>query len=79
MIADLTRGTGRFNLPQGMLNTAVGMGGGLSNLLAGVAVQRMGYNAGFLMLAAISTVALAVFWFCVLDTKSALRPAVSQS
>jgi predicted MFS family arabinose efflux permease len=77
MIADLTRGTGRFNLTQGMLNTAVGIGAGLSNLLAGLVVQRAGYNAGFLMLAAIAMVALIVFWLCVPETKSALRPAVA--
>jgi MFS family permease len=79
MIADLTRGTGRFNLTQGMLNTAVGIGAGLSNLLAGVVVQRAGYNAGFLMLAAIATVALTVFWLCVPETKSTLRPAAAQT
>ncbi|QKQ73158.1 MFS transporter [Nostoc sp. TCL240-02] len=79
MIADLTRGTGRFNLTQGMLNTAVGIGAGLSNLLAGVVVQRAGYNAGFLMLAAIAAVALAVFWLCVPETKSSQRQAVAQS
>jgi MFS family permease len=79
MIADLTRGTGRFNLTQGMLNTAVGIGAGLSNLLAGVVVQQSGYNAGFLILAGIATVALAVFWFCVPETKSTLRPAVAKT
>jgi predicted MFS family arabinose efflux permease len=61
-----------------MLKTAVGFGTGLINLLASVVGERSGYNAGFLMLAAISTVALAVFWLCVPETKSALRPAVVQ-
>ncbi len=70
VIADLTRGTGRFNVTQGMLNTAVGIGAGLSNLLAGFVVQQAGYNAGFLLLATIAAVALGVFWFAVPETKT---------
>jgi MFS family permease len=69
MIADLTRGTGRFNITQGMLNTAIGIGAGLSNLLAGFVVEKTGYNGAFLMLAAIAVVACAVFWFLVPETK----------
>jgi len=69
MVADLTKGSGRFNLAQGMLATSIGIGAGLSNLLAGFVVQKAGYNVGFLMLAAIAAVALAVFWFFVPETK----------
>ena len=70
VIADLTKGTGRFNLTQGALNTAIGIGAGLSNLMAGLLVQKAGYNVGFLTLAAIATVATAVFWFFVPETKA---------
>jgi predicted MFS family arabinose efflux permease len=55
------------------------IGAGLSNVLAGIVVQKAGYTAGFLMLAAIATVALAVFWFYVPETKSGLRSAATQS
>lgn len=70
MVADLTKGSGRFNLTQGMLATSIGIGAGLSNLLAGFVVQKAGYNVGFLMLAAIAAVALAVFWFLVPEPKA---------
>jgi predicted MFS family arabinose efflux permease len=69
MVADLTKGSGRFNLTQGMLATSIGIGASLSNLLAGFVVQKAGYNVGFLMLAALAAVALAVFWFLVPETK----------
>ncbi len=71
MVADLTKGTGRFNVTQGMLATSIGIGAGLSNLIAGFVVQKAGYNVGFLMLAAIAVVALGVFWFLVSETKDA--------
>lgn len=70
VIADLTKGTGRFNLAQGALGTAVGIGASLSNLLAGFVVKHAGYNAGFLTMAAIAGLALALFWFLMPETKT---------
>jgi MFS family permease len=70
VVADLTKGTGRFNLTQGMLATAIGIGGFFSNLIAGFVVQKAGYDVGFLMLAAIAVVAFAVLWFFVPETKA---------
>lgn len=78
MIADLTKGTGRFNITQGLLNTAIGIGAGLSNLLAGFVVQKAGYNAGFLMLAVIAAIAFGVFWFLVPETKGESNQIPSQ-
>jgi predicted MFS family arabinose efflux permease len=68
IIADLTKGTGRFNLTLGAVATAVGIGASLSNLLTGLIVQRAGYDAGFLSLAAIAVAALVVFWQFVPET-----------
>ena len=41
VVADLTKGTGRFNLTQGALATATGVGAGLSNLVAGLHRQAL--------------------------------------
>jgi MFS family permease len=69
VIADLTRGTGRFNLVQGALATATGIGAALSNLMTGFIVKAAGYNAGFLMLATIAVVALLFYGFAMPETR----------
>jgi len=48
IISDLARGTGRFNVLQGLIQAALGLGAFLSNFLAGFVVKSMGYRAGFL-------------------------------
>lgn len=68
MIADLTSGTGRFNLTQGAIGTATGIGASLSTIIAGYIIKFYGYNAGFLFLASVAVVALAVFWLFVGET-----------
>ena len=69
VVADLTRGTGRFNLTQGALATATGVGAGLSNLLAGFVVKAAGFNAGFVMLAAIAALGTLFFWLAMPETR----------
>jgi MFS family permease len=69
VIADLTKGTGRFNLVQGVTGMAVGIGASSSNLLGGNVVERLGYQAGFVTMAGIAAVALAVFWMAMPETK----------
>jgi len=61
VVADLTRGTGRFNITNGAISTATGIGAALSNAISGVIVQAVGYNGAFLTLAGIA--ALAALWF----------------
>jgi MFS family permease len=61
VVADLTRGTGRFNITNGAISTATGMGAALSNAVSGGIVQYAGYNGAFLALAGIA--AVAALWF----------------
>ncbi|MCI1189616.1 MFS transporter [Hymenobacter sp. DH14] len=76
MIADLTRGTGRFNFVQGAIATALGIGASLSTVGAGYLVQHFGYRVGFLALAAVAAVALAFFWFFVEESNPAKNEAI---
>jgi hypothetical protein len=48
VIADIMRGTGRYNLAQGAIATVQGIGASLSGLAAGVIVDHFGYSAAFL-------------------------------
>ena len=69
VIADVTRGTGRFNLAQGMFGTVMGIGASLSPTLTGLIVDHFGRSAGFLSLAAEGFVALVVLAVLLPETK----------
>ena len=61
VVADLTRGTGHFNVSQGAIATATGLGGALSAATAGFIVVKAGYSAAFLFLAVVAAAGLAMF------------------
>jgi len=69
VIADLTRGTGRFNLILGAISTAVGIGAALSQTIAGSIVHHLGFNVGFLFLAAVAAAAFAILYFFMPETR----------
>ncbi|HXX52847.1 MAG TPA: MFS transporter [Xanthobacteraceae bacterium] len=71
VVADLTRGTGHFNLGQGILGTATGIGASLSATLAGYLTDRFGSSAAFASLAAIAVVGLTLAWRLMPETKPA--------
>jgi predicted MFS family arabinose efflux permease len=68
VIADLTRGTGRFNLTLGAITTAVGVGAALSQVIAGSIVHHIGFRAGFLFLAGVASAAFAILYFFMPET-----------
>ena len=69
VIADLTRGSGRFNFTIGVIGTAVGIGAALSQVIAGAIAHHFGTNTGFLFLAAIALAAFEILYFCMPETR----------
>ena len=69
--ADLARGTGRFNFLQGMVQSSMGMGGFLSNMLFGFIAKAFGFNASFIGLSAIAVCGGALYAFRMPETKPA--------
>lgn len=69
IVADLTRGTGRFNVSQGAVATAQGLGAALSATLAGVIIVSAGYSAAFLALAAIAAAGFILYLFAMPETR----------
>ncbi len=73
IIADLTKGTGRFNAAQGAVATAQGLGAFLSNALAAFLAARVGMTTTFLTLAAIAAVGFVVFALFMPETRDRAR------
>ena len=73
ILADVTHGTGRFNVAQGALTTLIGVGASLSNVIAGWIVQFGGYSAGFLFLAGVAVLGAAIFGLAMPETAPALQ------
>ena len=69
VIADLTKGTGRFNVSQGAVASAQGLGAALSATLAGAIIVWAGYTASFLTLATIAALGLGLYVVAMPETK----------
>jgi MFS family permease len=70
VIADRTRGTGRFNLASGALATAVGAGAALSNTYGGYLIHLSGFRISFLGLGAVALAAFLMLFFFLPETAS---------
>jgi MFS family permease len=68
VIADLMRGTGRYNAAQGAVATVQGVGASLSGLAAGVVVDRFGYAAAFLGTGVAAAIAFAALLMAMPET-----------
>jgi MFS family permease len=62
IVADLTAGTGRFNIAQGFVGTISGIGASLSTALSGLMAGSLGREAGFVGIAAVALAALLLLW-----------------
>jgi MFS family permease len=68
VVADRTRATGRFNLVQGSLATAVGLGAAFSTTFGGKLIQHFSYRISFLSLGAIALFAFVLLWLAIPET-----------
>jgi len=73
IVADLTAGTGRFNLGQGFVGTISGIGASLSTALSGLVAGSLGRAAGFLGIAAVALAALLLLWLLMPETHPTKR------
>jgi MFS family permease len=74
VIADVTRGTGHFNLGQGIIGTMIGIGASASPTYAGYLSDRFSSPIAFLGLAAVATLGAAVAWALMPETRPAPKP-----
>jgi MFS family permease len=69
IVADVAFGSGHFNLAQGVVGTATGIGASLSTVLAGFASDKFGSDVAFFGLAVIAAIGLSVIWFAMPETR----------
>jgi MFS family permease len=75
IVADVTFGSGRFNLAQGVVGTATGIGASLSTLVAGYVSDVFGSSFAFAGLASVAALGLAVIWFAMPETRPSPKSA----
>jgi len=67
--ADVTRGTGRFNLAQGLVGSAVGIGAALSTTIAGLLYDWIGSSAAFYGLSGLAAAGLTLAYLTFSETR----------
>ena len=60
IVADVAFGSGHFNLAQGIIGTATGIGASLSNVVGGYVSDHFGHGIAFLQSAAVAILGLLV-------------------
>ena len=69
IVADVAYGSGHFNLAQGVVGTATGIGASLSTVFAGYISDTLGSSTAFVGLAAIAALGLTVIWLFMPETR----------
>jgi MFS family permease len=73
VIADVTRGTGHFNLGQGFVGTMIGIGASVSPTYAGYLSDRFSSPIAFLGLTAVATLGFVTAWALMPETRPASK------
>jgi predicted MFS family arabinose efflux permease len=71
IVADVAFGSGHFNLAQGIVGTATGIGASLSTVLAGYITDRLGSSIAFLGLAGVAAIGLLLILLVMPETRRA--------
>jgi MFS family permease len=71
IIADLTKGTGRFNLAQGFVGTLAGVGGSLSTTFFSFVAGNFGGAIGFISIACVALSLVLIVWSWMPETMPA--------
>jgi len=79
VVADLTKGTGHYNLAQGASGSCWGLGAALSNFVAGFIVNAFGFSAAFLFLSACALGAFFLFSLGVPETRETATKATRET
>jgi predicted MFS family arabinose efflux permease len=69
IVADVAFGSGHFNLAQGIVGTAAGIGASLSTVTAGYVSDKFGSSVAFTGLAGVAAVGLVMIWFMMPETR----------
>jgi MFS family permease len=69
VVADVAFGSGHFNLAQGVVGTATGIGASLSTVLAGYVSDKFGSSVAFIGLAGVAALGLAVIGLLMPETR----------
>jgi predicted MFS family arabinose efflux permease len=69
VVADIAYGSGHFNLAQGVVGTATGIGASLSTVLAGYVSDKFGSGVAFMGLAAVAATGLTMIWLVMPETR----------
>ena len=69
IVADLTKGSGRFNLAQGFVGTLAGIGASLSTTFFSLVVEYFGGAIGFISIACVALSLVLIVWFWMPETR----------
>ncbi|HET7884562.1 MAG TPA: MFS transporter [Acetobacteraceae bacterium] len=76
-LADATRGSGHYNLAQGVMAAMRALGATSSGLLSELLVEYLGYNDAFLGCGAIGVVAAVLLWFGLPERAESAKEAAA--
>jgi MFS family permease len=74
VVADLTAGTGRFNLAQGAVGALSGLAAAVSTLATGYIAERLGATAGYVAIAVCAVGAVSLLWVFLTETRPQRYP-----